>query len=59
MKAISTIVIALTGVLLFANQVRGQVATGTILGNVTDTSGAAVPGATVTATADAASVVPG
>src|SRR5687767_1798665 len=28
----------------------GQVATGTILGNVTDSSGGAVPGATVTAT---------
>jgi Carboxypeptidase regulatory-like domain len=38
------------GALLLANPVRAQVATGTILGNVTDTSGAAVPGATITAT---------
>ncbi|HXW08139.1 MAG TPA: TonB-dependent receptor [Vicinamibacterales bacterium] len=30
--------------------VRGQAVTGTLLGNITDSSGAAVPGATVTAT---------
>ena len=35
---------------LLASPLRAQVATGTILGNVKDTSGAAVPGATVTAT---------
>src|SRR3954471_5568999 len=37
-------------VLLLASHATAQVATGSILGNVTDTSGAAVPGATVTAT---------
>ena len=36
--------------LLTATPLHAQVATGTILGNVTDSSGAAVPGATVTAT---------
>jgi len=36
--------------LLAATPLHAQVATGTILGNVTDSSGAAVPGATVTAT---------
>ena len=36
--------------LLPATPLHAQVATGTILGNVTDTSGGAVPGATVTAT---------
>lgn len=35
---------------LLAQPLHAQVATGTILGNVTDSSGAAVPGATVTAT---------
>lgn len=38
------------GILLLAAPIRAQVATGTILGNVKDTSGAAVPGAQVTAT---------
>ena len=41
---------AVIGTLLLASALQAQVATGTILGNVTDTSGAAVPGATVTAT---------
>ena len=36
--------------LLLATELHAQVATGTILGNVTDSSGGAVPGATVTAT---------
>jgi hypothetical protein len=38
------------GVVLVAAPLRAQVATGTILGNVKDASGASVPGATVTAT---------
>ena len=38
------------GVVLLAAPLRAQVATGTILGNVKDASGASVPGATVTAT---------
>jgi hypothetical protein len=38
------------GILLLATPIRAQVATGTILGTVTDTSSAAVPGAQVTAT---------
>src|SRR5688572_27455570 len=37
-------------VFLAAAPVHAQVATGTILGNVTDSTGGAVPGATVTAT---------
>src|SRR5215213_9003843 len=41
---------AVIGMLLLAVPSHGQVATGTIQGNVVDTSGAAVPGATVTAT---------
>src|SRR5262245_34438287 len=41
---------ATIGVLLVGTNAFGQVATGTILGNVTDASGAAVPGAQVTAT---------
>jgi hypothetical protein len=44
-----TIVMALA-VLLLGNVAHAQVATGTIAGNVKDNSGAAVPGATVTAT---------
>jgi hypothetical protein len=35
--------------LIVPSQANGQAVTGTLLGNVTDTSGAAVPGATVTA----------
>jgi hypothetical protein len=41
---------ALVSTLLLATPLHAQVATGTILGNVTDSSGGAVPGATVTAT---------
>src|SRR5688572_31890312 len=41
---------ALVSTLLGVTPLRAQVATGTILGNVTDSSGGAVPGATVTAT---------
>ena len=41
---------ALVGILLLPSTARAQAVTGTLLGNVTDSSGAAVPGATVTAT---------
>jgi hypothetical protein len=41
---------AILGLLLAAAPLHAQVATGTILGNVKDTSGAEVPGALVTAT---------
>ena len=41
---------ALVSTLWLATPLHAQVATGTILGNVTDSSGGAVPGATVTAT---------
>jgi hypothetical protein len=41
---------AFIGVLLLTTPIHGQVATGTILGNVKDSSGAAVPTAQVTAT---------
>jgi hypothetical protein len=47
---LAPIVTALVGTLVLATPTRAQVATGTILGTVTDTSGAGVPGATVTAT---------
>ena len=40
---------ALVGILLLPSTVRAQAVTGTLLGNVTDSSGAGVPGATVTA----------
>lgn len=40
----------LLGVLFLAAVAFGQVTTGTILGNVTDTTGASVAGATVTIT---------
>ena len=45
-----TIAAAVTGTLLLTAEAQAQVATATILGNVTDTSGGAVPGAQVTAT---------
>ena len=45
-----TIAAALVATLLLAGRAHAQVATGTILGNVKDSSGAAVPGAQVTAT---------
>jgi hypothetical protein len=41
---------AVIGTFLLATSLQAQVATGTILGNVRDTSGAEVPGALVTAT---------
>jgi len=41
---------AIVGMLLLSNPTMAQVATGTILGNVSDTSGGAVPGALVTMT---------
>jgi hypothetical protein len=41
---------AFIGILLLATSVHAQVATGTILGNVKDSTGAAVPTAIVTAT---------
>ncbi len=40
---------ALVGILLLPSTARAQAVTGTLLGNVTDSSGAGVPGATVTA----------
>ena len=42
-------VCALVGILLLPSTARAQAVTGTLLGNVTDSSGAGVPGATVTA----------
>ena len=42
-------VCALVGILLVPSTARAQAVTGTLLGNVTDSSGAGVPGATVTA----------
>ena len=44
------VVAALLATAIAATPLRAQVATGTILGNVSDSSGGAVPGATVTAT---------
>ncbi len=43
-------VLAVSGILLAPMHAAAQVAVGTLLGNVTDESGAAVPGATITAT---------
>ena len=40
---------AIVGILLVPSTARAQAVTGTLLGNVTDSSGAGVPGATVTA----------
>ena len=48
LRAISTL--AVLGILVSASPYHAQVAVGTLLGNVTDESGAAVPGATITAT---------
>jgi hypothetical protein len=49
-SCVQGIALAIVGALVLSTSVRAQVATGTILGNVKDSSGAAVPGATVTAT---------
>jgi hypothetical protein len=46
---IARLALVLAGALLLATPLHAQVATGTILGNVKDASGATVPGATVTA----------
>ncbi len=48
-KGLASIAVVVSA-LLTAAPLNAQVATGTILGNVSDSSGAAVPGATVTAT---------
>ena len=48
-KGLASIAVVVSA-LLTATPLHAQVATGTILGNVSDSSGAAVPGATVTAT---------
>jgi len=48
--AVATVVTALLVVLCMPSGVHAQAVTGTLLGNITDSSGAAVPGATVTAT---------
>ena len=47
-RAVSTL--AVLGILLAPAYAVAQVAVGTLVGNVTDESGAAVPGATITAT---------
>ncbi|RPI56798.1 MAG: TonB-dependent receptor [Acidobacteria bacterium] len=43
-------ILAVMGILCMTGQAAAQVAVGTLLGNVTDESGGAVPGATITAT---------
>jgi len=48
--AVRSVALAAVLALFLAAPIRAQVATGTILGNVKDGQGAAVPGATVTAT---------
>ena len=48
--AMWTVAAAIVSTLVLVSPLHAQVATGTILGNVTDSSGGAVPGATVTAT---------
>ena len=49
-QAFATIVAALLIVISMPASARAQAVTGTLLGNITDSSGGAVPGATVTAT---------
>ena len=49
-STLTTIAVALVCLLFVPAATHAQVATGTLLGNVTDSTGAAVPGATVTAT---------
>ena len=44
------VAVVIVAVLIAPSSVRAQAVTGTVLGNVTDTSGLAVPGATVTIT---------
>ena len=48
LRVISTL--AVLGILFAPAHTTAQVAVGTLLGNVTDESGAAIPGATITAT---------
>ena len=43
-------ILAVIGIFCSTGQAAAQVAVGTLLGNVTDESGAAIPGATITAT---------
>ena len=50
MLAMCALVAMLVGTFAVPSTVYAQAVTGTLLGNVTDSSGAAVPGATVTAT---------
>ena len=48
--AVCGMAVMLVGMLAIPSTVSAQAVTGTLLGNVTDSSGAAVPGVTVTAT---------
>ena len=50
LKRLSSIAIATIAALMIGLPAHGQVATGAILGNVTDTTGAVIPGATIVAT---------